>query len=192
MMTIPTQSGENHSIYSFPTLESLSSATEDDLRSMGLGYRAKYITETRDLLVKCGGNDYLLDLRTETDGQVVQENLIQFSGIGRKVADCIALFSLDQDDAIPVDVHVQHIASRDYDPTVLGGAKSITPTIYKQVGDLFRTRFPSYAGWAHSLLFVAELPSFRDVLPDDIVQQMDEVSDTEYSSFIIHILVQYY
>jgi N-glycosylase/DNA lyase len=175
MMTIPTHNGEDYSIYSFPTLESLASATEQDLRTMGLGYRAKYITETRDLLTKCGGREFLLNLRTEPDGQVVQNELIKFSGIGRKVADCIALFSLDQDDAIPVDVHVQHIASRDYDPTVLGSAKSITPTIYKQVGDLFRIRFPSYAGWAHSLLFVAELPSFRNILPLDVAQQMEEV-----------------
>jgi N-glycosylase/DNA lyase len=74
-----------------------------------------------------------------------------------------------------VDVHVQHIASRDYDPTVLGQAKSLTPTIYKRVGDLFRDRF-EYAGWAHSLLFVAELPSFRNVLPVDVVEEMDAVS----------------
>ena len=146
-----------------------------NLQNRGLGYRAKYMTETRDLLKEYGGRDYLMNLRSEKDAQVVQETLIEFSGIGRKVADCIALFSLDQDNAIPVDVHVQHIASRDYDPTVLGSAKSITPTIYKQVGDLFRSRFPSYSGWAHSLLFVAELPSFRDVLPFDVVQQMDEV-----------------
>jgi N-glycosylase/DNA lyase len=179
MMKVPTQTGEDYVIFSFPTLEALSSATEDDLRSMGLGYRAKYITETRDLLKECGGGEYLLNLRKETNAQMVQDELIKFSGIGRKVADCIALFSLDSDQAIPVDVHVQHIASRDYDPTVLGSAKSITPTIYKRVGDLFRSRFPSYAGWAHSLLFVAELPSFRGVLPSDIVQQMDRWRDEE-------------
>lgn len=175
MMTVPTQSGEDYALYSFPTLQSMSTVSEDDLRSMGLGYRAKYITETRDLLTKCGGRDYLLSLRAEPDAQVVQDELVKFSGIGRKVADCIALFSLDSDEAIPVDVHVQHIASRDYDSTILGGAKSITPTIYKRVGDLFRSRFLNYAGWAHTLLFVAELPSFRSVLPSDIVQQMDEV-----------------
>ena len=175
LMNVPTQNGDDYSIYSFPTLTSLSSANEEELRTMGLGYRAKYIIETRDLLSKLGGRDFLINLRSETDSQIVQDELLQFSGIGRKVADCVALFSLDQIDAIPVDVHVQHIASRDYDPTVLGNAKSITPTIYKQVGDLFRTRFSSYAGWAHSLLFVGELPSFRGVLPADIVQQMDEV-----------------
>ena len=141
---------------------------------MGLGYRAKYIVGTRDLLQASGGEEYLLKLRSNNDCQAVQDELTKFSGIGRKVADCVALFSLDSDESIPVDVHVQHIASRDYDPTVLGQAKSLTPTIYKRVGDLFRSRFPRFAGWAHSLLFVAELPSFRSVLPLDMVKEMDE------------------
>jgi N-glycosylase/DNA lyase len=126
------------------------------------------------LLEEKGGEDFLLQLRASNDCQAVQDELTQFSGIGRKVADCIALFSLDSDEAIPVDVHVQHIASRDYDPTVLGQSKSLTPTIYQRVGDLFRERFKNRAGWAHSLLFVAELPSFRSVLPLDMVKEMDE------------------
>ncbi len=37
---------------------------------------------------------------------MMQEALIGFPGVGRKVADCVALFSLDQHGAIPVDVHV--------------------------------------------------------------------------------------
>ncbi|KAL7551996.1 hypothetical protein ACHAWF_015210 [Thalassiosira exigua] len=183
MIEIPTrlgdEAGEALEIFSFPTLASLADATEEDLRDMGLGYRAKFIIETRNMLAESGGDDYLLKLRAEKDSHMVQEKLIKFSGVGRKVADCIALFSLDQDDAIPVDVHVQHIASRDYDPTVLGEAKSITPTIYKRVGDLFRDRFEHFPGWAHSLLFVAELPSFRGILPEDVVKEMDEWREHE-------------
>jgi N-glycosylase/DNA lyase len=159
-------------LHSFPTVEQLQSASEEELREMGFGYRAKYIIGSRDILLKKGGLEYLLSLRTR-DCNDVQEELLEFSGIGRKVADCVALFSLDQSEAIPVDTHVKHIASRDFDPSVLGSAKSITPTVYKKVGDLFRDRFHSYAGWAHSLLFVAELPSFRNVLPSDVVAEMD-------------------
>lgn len=183
MMKLPVRQdrGESSdmSLYLFPTLASLAAATEEELRDMGLGYRAKFIIETRTMLVECGGDDFLLKLRLKRDAQAVQDELINFSGIGRKVADCIALFSLDQDDAIPVDVHVQHIASRDYDSTVLGEAKSITPKIYRRVGDLFRDRFKSYPGWAHSLLFVAELPSFREVLPIEVVREMDEWKEQE-------------
>lgn len=39
--------------------------------------------------------------------------------------------------------------------------RSLTPTVYARVGDLFRDRFGQRAGWAHSLLFAAELPAFK-------------------------------
>ena len=177
MMDIPT-STNTLSFYSFPTLESLKSATEDDLRQLGLGYRAKYIIQTRDLLLQRGGNHYLLNLRSKQQytSEDVQTELIAFSGIGRKVADCIALFSLDREDAIPVDVHVWNIACRDYKFEQNWNVKTLTPTVYKAVGDLFRNIFTVNAGWAHSLLFVAELPSFRQVLPNDMVEEMDHVS----------------
>ena len=168
-------------LYSFPSLQELKEkADEQDLRDKcGMGYRAKYIMETMEILDSLGGEAYLQELKQKSsDGAVspleVQEALIQFCGVGRKVADCVALFSLKQSGAIPVDVHVWNIACRDYDPEGdLRKVKSLTPTVYRQVGGLFRTRFPDNPGWAHSLLFVAELPSFRAVLPADMIEEMD-------------------
>ena len=166
----------NRAMYSFPRLQDFRSATEEDFRDMGLGYRAKYFVKTRDILLDFGGESWLFGLRGK-DEDFVQNELIKLHGIGRKVADCVALFSLDQTSAIPVDVHVQHIACRDYDATVLTDlTKSLTAGVYKDVGDIFRRRFSSYPGWAHSLLFVAELPSFRPALPHDMIEEMDEVS----------------
>ena len=55
--------------------------------------------------------------------------------MGPKVADCVALFSLDQSACIPVDTHVWRIARRDYDAT-LEDVASITPSVYERVGDL--------------------------------------------------------
>lgn len=163
-------------LHSFPSLETLKRrATEQDLRRIGLGYRAKYIVETVEILDSLGGEPYLHELRCATDPDDVQSRLVQFRGVGRKVADCVALFSLRQASAIPVDVHVWSIARRDYgaDNRVLGSARSITPSVYAAVGDVFRNRFGPHSGWAHSLLFVAELPSFRPVLPKDLVDEMD-------------------
>jgi hypothetical protein len=97
--------------------------------------------------------------------------LCTLRGIGPKVADCIALFSCDKADCIPVDVHVWRIACRDYD-TSLQSAKSLTPSVYERVGDLFRDKYGSHAGWAHSLLFAAELPAFRVLLPEIIQSNM--------------------
>ena len=76
----------------------------------------------------------------------------------------MALFSLDQAGVVPVDTHVWEIACRDLDPT-LKQCASLTPAVYARVGDNFRTRYGAHAGWAHSLLFAAELPIFRGRLP---------------------------
>lgn len=167
--------------YSFPSCEELAAnATDEDFRNIcGLGYRSKYILETIRILQSYGGETYLQELREINDCDLVQEKLCEFCGVGRKVADCVALFSLQQDSAIPVDVHVWNIARRDYDPDGSLKVKSLTPAVYKQVGDSFRVRFRMRPGWAHSLLFVAELPSFKPALPEKIIRQMEEFKKLE-------------
>lgn len=156
--------------FAFPTAERLARASEDELRALGLGYRARYVRESAALLLERGGADWLRALRTH-ERAAVQQALLDFPGVGRKVADCVALFSLDQHATIPVDVHVWQIACRDFDPS-LHEAKSLTPALYERVGELFRGRYGAHAGWAHSALFAAELPGFRDRLPPELQQQM--------------------
>lgn len=46
--------------------------------------------------------------------------------------------------------------------------RSLTPKVYDRVGELFRLKYGSYAGWAHSLLFAAELPMFSKLLPQNV------------------------
>ncbi|KAH8050664.1 8-oxo-7,8-dihydroguanine DNA N-glycosylase [Aureococcus anophagefferens] len=116
-----------------------------------------------------GGDAWLAGLRN-ADRADVKVALLECAGVGPKVADCVALFSLDQADAVPVDTHVWRIARRDFDPT-LDDVASITPKVYDRVGDLFRDRFDN-AGWAHTVLFAAELPLFADKLPEDVAAEM--------------------
>jgi N-glycosylase/DNA lyase len=171
----PIHVPEYGSFYVFPSVLQMCSASEADLRKKcGMGYRAKYLVATVQRLQELGGEAYLQRLRVSCDPFWVQEQLQQFTGVGRKVADCVALFSLQQHTTIPVDVHVWNIARRDYGAATLP-TKSLTPTVYRQISDLFRARFPLYSGWAHSLLFVAELPSFRSALPLQLVKEMDAV-----------------
>lgn len=142
--------------YSFPSIEVLSKVDETDLRAIGFGYRAPFIIQTSILLQEMGGQTFLQSLRDCNDNDKVIKQLLNFKGVGPKVADCIALFSLDKLDTIPVDTHVWQIACREFDPT-LTSKKSITPAVYKTVGDHFRSRFKPYAGWAHSVLFAGDL-----------------------------------
>lgn len=146
--------------FSFPKIENLAhTAVEGKLRTLGFGYRASYIAKTAKQLLDLGGRDYLMELRSKPYCEAKQA-LMKLSGIGPKVADCILLMSLDKADAIPVDTHMFQIASQNYLPH-LKGCKSVTNKVYGEIGDHFRQLYGEYAGWAHSVLFSADLKHLR-------------------------------
>ena len=143
-------------------------------------HTAKFVTSTAKKLLTMGGSKYLTELRGSSN-ETLRDALTAFPGVGPKVADCVALFSLDATSSVPVDTHVWRIACRDYDDEngTLRNAKSVTKKLYEHVGNVFYERFGPYAGWAHSLMFAAELPQFRPLLPEDIRQDMVTFSKWE-------------
>ncbi|PRQ26598.1 putative DNA-(apurinic or apyrimidinic site) lyase [Rosa chinensis] len=150
--------------HEFPSLDRLAMVSEQELREAGFGYRAKYLTGTVKALQSKpgGGEEWLLSLR-KLELEEVIDALTTLPGVGPKVAACIALFSLDQHNAIPVDTHVWKIATRYLIPE-LAGAR-LTPKLCGRVAEAFVSKYGKYAGWAQTLLFVAELPSQKALLP---------------------------
>ncbi|KAH7681070.1 N-glycosylase/DNA lyase protein [Dioscorea alata] len=144
--------------HQFPTLERLALVSERELRDAGFGYRAKYIVGTVKALQEKpgGGVNWLASLRGLELPQVI-DALCTLPGVGPKVAACIALFSLDQHHAIPVDTHVWQIATQYLMPELAG--KSLTPKLSSCIADAFVAKFGKYAGWAQNVLFIGELPS---------------------------------
>lgn len=155
--------------YQFPTVEALSrEADEAELREAGFGYRAKYVVGAAKQLqleaqkADTSAEEMLHNWRT-LDRKDVSRKLVQFPGIGRKVASCIALFSLDKFGEIPCDTHIWQIATR-YLPHLK--QKSLTERVYDEVGDYFRGKFgANTAGLAQTILFTGELPDFKKTLP---------------------------
>lgn len=154
--------------FAFPSVKALTAATEEDLRDAGFGYRAKYIVGTARMLQDVASaagvtpEAHLERLRACSRTQVAEE-LVQFPGVGRKVAGCVALMSMDQLGEIPVDTHVWQIAQR-YMPALR--SKTLTDRVYLAVGDFFREKFgEQYAGFAHNVLFIAELSDFKNRVP---------------------------
>ena len=119
------------------------------------------------------GVPWLTWSRTYDSLSAVRQELCSLRGVRPKMADCVALFSLDQHGCIPVDTHVWEIACRDLDPA-LKACPSLTPAVYARVGELFRQKYGAHAGWAHSLLFAAELPLFSSRLPESTRLEMAE------------------
>ncbi|GIV17203.1 MAG: 8-oxoguanine DNA glycosylase [Armatimonadota bacterium] len=141
----------------FPPVHTLAEAREEDLFALGFGYRARVVVQAARYLHE-RGRDWLYRLRY-APYEEAHHALTTLPGVGHKIADCVCLFALDKPQAIPVDTHVWQIARRDYLPELQG--RSLTEKVYWQVGDFFRARFGAYAGWAHNVLFAAELPAFR-------------------------------
>jgi N-glycosylase/DNA lyase len=152
--------------YAFPRVDKLcEQGVEIKLRTLGFGYRAKYIVGTARLLMERhtdheGVVAWLISLR-ERPYEEVHAALLDFPGVGPKVADCVCLMSLDQHEAIPVDTHVWQIAQRNYGFKGKGGTKTLSKQLYQAVGDHFRTLYQPYSGWAHSVLFAADLSSLQ-------------------------------
>nr|WP_309688195.1 DNA glycosylase [Armatimonas sp.] len=134
---------------SFPTLDQLLTLRESRLRERGLGFRAgRVVASARKLAGKPEG--WLESLRGKPLSELEAE-LTQFPGIGRKIADCIALFSLDADAAVPVDTHIWRIAKTHYSPELRDA--SLTPANYESAVSAFQSKFGPYAGWAQQTLF---------------------------------------
>ncbi|KAG8892089.1 8-oxoguanine glycosylase ogg1, partial [Tulasnella sp. 403] len=82
----------------FPSPDALRDpSAEGKLRDLGFGYRAKYIQKTAAYLCETYNEplQWLLDLR-RVSTEDARGALLQLSGVGPKVADCILLMSLDK------------------------------------------------------------------------------------------------
>lgn len=140
--------------YSFPKPERLACLQPRVLNSVGsLGFRGEVLRSvSRHILDQ--GEDWLIGLR-ELDYEEAKRQLVEIRGIGAKIADCVCLFSLDKDEAVPVDTHVRQLAHRLFLPDMT--AKSITDGVYRRIVEAFRERYGEYAGWAQQFLFYEDL-----------------------------------
>ena len=146
--------------FSFPTLKQLVAISdlEQQLRDLGFGYRAKYIAKTaHDLHSK--PSSWVKEVE-EMEYSDAKTELLKLTGVGPKVADCILLFGFNHARAIPVDTHVWQISKRDYKMKI---GEKLNPQVYSKIGLGFYEIFGSHCGWAHTLLFVADLNGSNSV-----------------------------
>ncbi|XP_046895897.1 N-glycosylase/DNA lyase [Hypomesus transpacificus] len=160
--------------YDFPSLQALSdSSVEVCLRDLGFGYRARYLQQSAQQILHTHGPQWLESLR-RTPYVQARDALRTLPGVGLKVADCVCLMSLDKACAVPVDTHVWQIARRDYNCAAGSGQKSLTDKVHRDIGDFFRQLWGPYAGWAHSVLFCADLKKFQKLKEVPFLKQEDE------------------
>lgn len=98
--------------YAFPTVKALAGASEEELRSLGMGYRARYIAETARSVFY--GEISLEKIACMRYPGRAKKELLKLSGVGEKVADCICLFALHDMNAFPVDTHIRQVLEAHY------------------------------------------------------------------------------
>ena len=148
--------------HAFPSLAALAPCSEADLRAAGFGYRARYIAGTVAALAakEGGGEAWLEGLRSPSvPATAAVQALETLPGVGPKVAACVALLALRKPGVVPVDTHVWALAQRHYTPGLRG--KALSRDVMAAVERAFVGRFGEAAGWAQTVLFVADLPAVR-------------------------------
>lgn len=148
----PLATVQGVTFHDFPDPNQILAAPVEELFGLcNLAYRARSIRAVARALVE--RPDGWLDALRQRPYPEVHAALDELPFFGPKVSDCVALFGLGFDQAVPVDVHVWAIAHE-----LFGGdipTRTLTPLTYRKVGDLFRGTFGPWAGWAQQYLFAA-------------------------------------
>lgn len=106
----------------------------EKVKKCATGFRAKWIYEANKL-----DDDYFKKIKRMKYENAVKE-LMKIQGVGRKVADCICLFSLGKTQAFPVDVWIARVMEQTYGPN-------------KNVVEFAQKRWGKNAGWAQQYLY---------------------------------------
>lgn len=92
--------------HKFPTAETISALSLEELSVIKAGFRDKYILAAAKA-VKNGQID--LGALKKASFDYAKSQLLRLSGVGEKVASCILLFGLEKHEGFPVDVWVKRI-----------------------------------------------------------------------------------
>lgn len=132
--------------YSFPEPIALKDVSVSEYRSLGLGFRDIRLYETTQKVLN---NEFDLNGQWNLDTGTIYKNLLELSGVGPKVADCILLFSdLKRFDVFPIDVWIRRVMNDLYIHN-----DDETKVSKVQIQKLADEKFGSLKGLAQQYLF---------------------------------------
>jgi N-glycosylase/DNA lyase len=153
------------SYHAFPTAEALAACRPGELtRTAGLGFRGENLRRVAAEIV-ARGPGWPREL-TRADEELARRELATLDSVGPKIADCVALFGLRHDGAVPVDTHVWGLARQLFAPRFEG--RTLTRSVYEEVRGAFRERFGPWAGWAQQYLFHARRVGRALPMPSEV------------------------
>lgn len=128
--------------HAFPTTKEISIQSESFFKSLGAGYRDKFLKETSNQLKSIDINS-LKSLKTDE----LYNFLLSLNGVGPKVASCILLFGFGRKEKFPVDTWIEQVYYNHFEKTKLS-----RPAIQQY----FENIFGDYSGLAQQYLFYFE------------------------------------
>ncbi len=151
---------EGSCYYTFPVIERLAEADPEVLfRTQSLGFRGPNLRLVAQQVLD-RGEGWLASLRQASYPEA-RAGLMSLRGVGAKIADCVCLFALDKDEAVPVDTHVRQLAQRLWMPELT--TKTITDAVYRRIIAAFAERYGGLAGWAQQFLYYEDLLRTREL-----------------------------
>src|SRR5213080_1481179 len=134
---------DDHVVYTFPSPQRLARATEKELRQCKLGYRAKNLRATAQLV---SSGECNLKAWTALSDAALREQLCALPGVGAKIANCVMLFAYERLRAFPIDVWIERVLRQQYFPR----RKKMTA---QQLREFSETYFGEHGGYAQQYLF---------------------------------------
>lgn len=162
----PIATVDDEPFHAFPAPEVLAGRDEGELmRTAGLGFRGENLRRVATVLALDRPPDWPAQL-VGGDYEAARRELMALPGIGPKIADCIALFGLKADAAVPVDTHVWGLARELFGERFRG--RTLTPAVYEEVRAAFVERFGPWTGWAQQFLFHARRVGRALPMPSEV------------------------
>ncbi|MCS7014081.1 MAG: DNA glycosylase [Chloroherpetonaceae bacterium] len=139
--------------YTFPTPECLAEASLSQLQRCTNFHRARAERIRRIARAVADGSLNLAALTApHATFEHARETLLQYDGIGEKIADCICLFGLGHHEAFPIDTHVRQYLAEWFG--LKAPTTSLTPRAYRELAQAARDILGTkYAGLAGQWLF---------------------------------------
>jgi N-glycosylase/DNA lyase len=149
---------ENQEFFLFPQPSNLAKASIDEIKSCGVGYRAKFIKGAANMILL---NKIDFEYLKKCTYQEAKKEICQIPGVGNKVADCIMLFSLNKLESFPLDRWMIRILEKYYSDKFQLETKTITEKQYDILHEKIVNHFGPFAGYAQQFLFKMERENYQ-------------------------------
>ena len=149
---------ENKEFFLFPEPKILASASIQEIKNCGTGYRSKFIISASDMI---NSGKINLEYLKKCEYFKAKEIISEIPGVGNKVADCVLLFSLDKLEAVPLDRWIIRILGKYYPNIFEISTKTVTNKQYEILHEKIVNYFGPYAGYAQQFLFKMERENYK-------------------------------